>query len=350
MPTLEDRALRWLVLLATIAFAAILWPFSGAILWGVVLAILFAPLQRRIAARLHGRRGLAAVCSLAVVGVMVVLPLALVGASLVNQGAALARRLRDSPPDYAGWFGQAMDALPEWIVRRLQQADLADLGAVRERLTEALQAGSQQLATKLLDYGQNTFDLVLGLFLALYLLFFLLRDGDALAAILQRALPLRPAQQQALIERLVVAVRATIKGSVIVAAVQGVLGGMIFWMLGVGSAPFWGMLMALASLLPAIGPALVWVPAAIWLLVTAPLWKGLVLIGFGAFVIGLVDNLLRPLIVGKDLELPDWLVLLATLGAIFTLGVNGFLLGPMLAALFVVAWNLFAREREAANR
>jgi predicted PurR-regulated permease PerM len=132
----------------------------------------------------------------------------------------------------------------------------------------------------------------------------------------------------------------------IVAIVQGTLGGVIFWFLGIHAALLWGVLMAFLSLLPAIGSALVWFPVAIYLLITGAVWQGLVLIAYGALVIGLIDNFLRPILVGNDTRMPDYVVLISTLGGIALFGINGFVLGPLIAVMFITFWNIFSVSRQ----
>ena len=182
----------------------------------------------------------------------------------------------------------------------------------------------------------------------LYLLFFLLRDSDSLLSQLRAAIPLRPDRQAALAEKFTVVIRATVKGNIVVAIVQGALGGLIFWLLDIHGPVMWAVVMAVLSLLPAVGAALVWAPVAIYLLATGSVWPGLALIAYGVLVIGLVDNVLRPLLVGKDTRMPDYVVLISTLGGIAIFGINGFVIGPMIAAMFIAVWGIFASPRYSA--
>ena len=138
------------------------------------------------------------------------------------------------------------------------------------------------------------------------------------------------------------------KGSILVAIAQGVLGGLAFWFLGIHAALLWAVLMAFLSLVPAVGAGLVWVPVAIYLLATGAVWQGISLILYGVLVIGLVDNLLRPFLIGKDTKLPDYVVLISTLGGIQVFGLNGFVIGPLIAAMFMVTWEIFSASREAS--
>jgi predicted PurR-regulated permease PerM len=137
---------------------------------------------------------------------------------------------------------------------------------------------------------------------------------------------------------------ATIKGTLVVGVVQGAIGAVLFWILGIPAPVFWGSLMAVLSVLPAVGPGLIWLPAAVILLAMGQILKGIVLIVAGVLVIGLVDNMLRPLLVGHDTQMPDYLVLLATLGGLAVFGVSGFVIGPVIAAFFLVVWEMFAQE------
>ena len=216
--------------------------------------------------------------------------------------------------------------------------------AVRRR---DLCRASQYVATQALNIAQNTFDFIVSLFIMLYLLFFLLRDGEALARRIRNAIPLRADQQRNLAERFSTVIRATVKGNLVVALVQGALGALIFWLLGVGAPVLWGTLMAPLSLLPAVGAAVVWLPVAIYFLATGEVAKGVVLIAFGVLVIGLVDNILRPILVGKDTRMPDYVVLISTLGGIAVFGLNGFVIGPVIAAMFIACWDMFSATPEA---
>ncbi|RYF38424.1 MAG: AI-2E family transporter, partial [Comamonadaceae bacterium] len=195
-----------------------------------------------------------------------------------------------------------------------------------------------------------TLDFVVAFFIMLYVLFFLLRDGASLSQAVARAVPLYERQTERLLAQFVTVVRATVKGNIVIALIQGMLGGLAFWVLGLPGPLLWGALMAMLSLLPAVGAALVWVPVALYYLFTGSLWAAAGLTAWGVLAIGLVDNVLRPILVGKDTNLPDYLVLVTTIGGIAVFGLNGFVIGPVIAALFLAAWQLFAAERQRAGR
>jgi predicted PurR-regulated permease PerM len=333
---LEDKAFVALLVAVSLAFGWILWPFFGAVLWGVILAIIFAPPYRRLLKSLRQRRTLAALATLGMILVLVILPLTLLTALLVQEGAAVYERIQSGEFDIGRYFQQTFNALPGWGTDLLDRFGLTNLGLVEERLSAALKKSSQFLAGQALNLGQNT-------------LFFLLRDGDALVETIRAAIPLHPEQLRTLASRFTGVIRATVKGTLVVAVVQGALGGLIFWLLGIHAPALWATVMALLSLLPAVGAALVWLPVAVYFLATGATWQGIVLIAYGVLVIGLVDNVLRPILVGKDTRIPDYVVLIATLGGIAILGINGFVLGPVIAAMFIAVWGMLSTSRPGSS-
>ena len=341
----EDRVFLWLVLGVSLAFIWILRPYAGAILWGTVLAIVFAPLNRHLRDRLRQRRSIAAALTLLVIVVLVLFPVALIVESLIQEGTAAYGRIQSGELDVGAWFRQIYAMLPGWALDLLDRFGLTNLDRLQTRLSGFLAGGAQLIASKALSIGQNTFEFVVALFVMLYLLFFLLRDGDILSRRIREATPLPSGRQRSLATRFTTVIRATIKGNVVVALVQGGLGWLIFLILGVGAPVLLGVLIALLSLLPAVGAPVVWLPVAIYLFATGHVWQATVMALFGAFVIGSADNILRPMLVGKDTKLPDYLVLISTLGGIAVFGANGFVIGPVIAALFVTVWDIFAGSR-----
>ena len=349
MSDLEDRAFLWVIAVVSVAFAWLLWPFFGAVLWATVAAILFAPLYRRLVKSMRQRRTLAALATVTIIIVMVILPLALITALLVQEASGVYARIQSGELNVGRYLRQAFSALPEWVITLLNRFGLTNLGDVQESLSAGLLRSSQFLAAQAVSIGQNTFRFIVGLFVMLYLLFFLLRDGDELSCRIKDAVPLRAEQRHALFDKFTLVIRATVKGTVVVAVLQGALGGFIFWFLGIHASALWGALMAILSLLPAVGTGLVWLPVAVYLLATGAVWQGIVLIAWGVLVIGLVDNVLRPVLVGKGIKMPDYVVLISTLGGIAVLGVNGFVIGPVIAAVFMAVWDIVATSGPATR-
>jgi predicted PurR-regulated permease PerM len=347
---LENQSFLLLLVAVTLAFAWILAPYYGAILWAIAAAVIFAPLNRKLQRKMGGRPNLAAAATVLIVIAMVILPLALITASLLQEASTLYGKVQSGEYNVAAYIQRVFDALPAWATGLLNRFNLTSLSAVRDSLGAGLVKGGQALAPQALSIGMNTFDFMIGLGIMLYLLFFLLRDGKALAARVREVVPLRSDQKAALFGRFADVVRATVKGGILVAIAQGALGGLAFWFLGIHAALLWAALMAFLSLLPAIGAGLVWVPVAIYLLATGSVWQGIGLILYGVLVIGLVDNLLRPFLIGKDTKLPDYIVLISTLGGIEVFGLNGFVIGPLIAAIFMVTWEIFSVSRLASQQ
>jgi predicted PurR-regulated permease PerM len=347
-PNLQNKAFLLLLIAVTIAFGAILWEFHGAVFWGIILAILFAPLHRKLLQRMPTRQNLAALCTLALCLVVVILPMSAITISLLQEATAIYERLRSGQLNFGMYVQQVIAALPGWAVSLLDRFNLTTLSELQERFSSVAVQASQVVATQALNIGQNTLQFVVSFGIMLYLLFFLLRDGSYLAHRIGRATPLEDSHKRQLVSKFTTVIRATVKGNIVVAASQGALGGMIFWFLGIQGPVLWGVLMAFLSLLPAVGAGLIWLPVAIYFLATGAIWQGVVLIAFGVLVIGLVDNILRPILVGKDTKMPDYVVLISTLGGMSMFGLTGFVIGPVIAALFMATWDLFA-PRESTN-
>ena len=303
--------------MSPLLLAWILLPFYGAILWAIIIAVLFMPIYRRL------------------------LPFALMTASLAREASLVYQRIHSGDWNPAVYLRGLFDALPSWVSALLERAGVADFDTLQRQVTSALVQGSRFIATHAFDIGLDTFGFVVSLGVTLYLAFFLIRDGDELAQIAKTALPVPPQCKQELMDKFMAVVRATVKGNLLVAGIQGLLGGIAFWFLDVKGALLWAVLMAVLSLLPMIGAGIVWLPVAAYFFITGSLWQGLALLAYGLFVIGLADNLLRPMLVGKNVGMPDYVVMITTLGGMVVFGVNGFILGPMIAAMFIAVWHVW---------
>ena len=344
-PSFKSKVFLWLLVAVSLAFLAILWPLYEAIFWGVTLAIIFSPLHRRLLERMPERRNVAALTTLALCLVVAILPVAVLGASLIQEASHIYERMRTGQLDIGSYFQQILAALPSWVVGQLDRLGLLSLTELQEKLSSIAVQGSQFVATRALNIGQNTFQFLVSFGIMLYLLFFLLRDGSALGRRIRHALPLEEHHKRDLSQKFITVIRATVKGNIVVAATQGMLGGFIFWALSIQGPVLWGVLMAFLSLLPAIGAGLIWIPVAIYFFATGAIWQAVTLTVFGVAVIGVVDNVLRPILVGKDTKMPDYVVLISTLGGMSIFGLSGFVIGPAIAALFMASWDLFASEK-----
>lgn len=339
---MEKRTFIWFLLALSVLFFAILAPFWTAIFWAGVMSLLFKPVQRRLTKAFGDRPSLAAVCTVLIGFVLVVLPVIGIAFGFVREGAQLYELIETeqiSPQDVLDRIGSAVPFVPD-IFNRLD----IDVSSIRNYLSASATSLSQILSQQALNWGRNTLSFTVGLALMLYLSFFLLRDGESIVGWMRNAVPLSNERRQLLFEKFAEVTRATVKGNLVVAIVQGALGGLIFWVLGIPAALLWSVIMAFLSLVPAVGASLVWIPVAIYLYATGEAIPATILVVYGALVIGLADNVLRPILVGRDTRLPDYVILFSTLGGLSLLGITGFVIGPLVAALFLSFWSIFIKE------
>jgi len=331
-----------LLLVVSLAFFWLIRGFLQPIFWAVALGIVVYPLHARLELRLHDRKGLAASISVVIVVVVVILPLIGLGAAVANEAAALYNRLQDGGFSAGDLFSKAEQRLPQ-VTALIERAGI-DPTRLQEQAQSAAVTVSRAIAERALSIGSGTLRGTIFFFLMLYLLFFFLRDGPRILDATIRALPLGDQRERHLFGRFAEVSRATIKGTLVVGIVQGTIGGIAFAVLGINAPVLWGTVMALLSILPVVGTALVWLPAAIFLILTGQIFGGIALILVGVFVIGLVDNLLRPVLVGRDTQLPDYVILLSTLGGLAGFGLAGIVIGPTIAAFFLSIWQMAEQE------
>jgi predicted PurR-regulated permease PerM len=341
---------RALLVLATLAFLWVISPFLGPILWAVVAAMLFEPMNARLLRAMPGRTNVAAVLTLLAVVAAVVIPALVIGSALIGEASGVATRIRSGELDVMAVLMRLRSELPPWLARLTGADRLNDVAALRGWIAGNFATSLQNVLSRALNLGQSAFAFVVSLGVMLYMAFFFIRDGKRIAAFVRRSAPLDNRHGTALLNRFAAVVHAMIKGSLVVAAAQGVIGGIIFWAIGIPGALLWGVAMGFMSLLPAIGTGIVWVPVALYELATGAIWQGVTLVVCGLFVIGLVDNILRPILVGRDAKMPDYVVFVSTLGGLELFGFNGFILGPVIAGLFLAAWQLHAEGALAEGR
>lgn len=332
--------------LVTVTFLAIAWPFAAPLLWSVLAAIVFQPLYQRILSLSGGRENRAVLATLLIIVVAVVVPAAAIGSVVVDQATGFYLAVREGRVDGAALFAQMHSALPTRLRVLLDSTGFGEFPALQARAAAFAQESAGAIARQALALGGGAATFVLALGVGLYVTYFLLRDGQRIGRVVRDTLPLEPAVAEQLAERALIIVRATIKGSVVVGLAQGALGAATFWIVGMPSALLFGLLMAIFSLLPAIGPAIIWAPVALYLLTVGSVWQAVVVLISGVAVIGMADNVLRPILVGRDTGIPDWMVLITTLGGIATVGLSGIVIGPLVAGLFLAAWSILKEERQ----
>jgi predicted PurR-regulated permease PerM len=346
---LEQRVFLGFIVAVTLAMAWVLAPFFGAILWGLVASIVFWPVHRRIVASMPRRRNTTATITLLIIILTVILPMLAIGSLLIDQAIGVYNSLSTRQFDLAKAFNDVQAALPDSIERMLDQNGYGTLREVQARLSSFLTEAARLVAGSAVQFGQGAFNFAIALSAMLYLTFFLLRDGAGLTRRLGERVPLENDLRRILFEKFATVIRATVKGSLVVSLLQGILGGITFAIIGVPAALLWGVVMGFLSLIPAVGTGLVWVPFSIWLFASGQTWQGVVLVVSGAFVVGSVDNFVRPMLVGADTRMPDYVVFISTLGGISVMGFSGIVVGPVIAALFIAAWDAFLEQRRDAT-
>lgn len=341
----ENGGLLTFIALITVGLIAVVWSFAGALLWAALAALLFQPLFQRLLRRWPDRRNRAAAVTLLIITVAVVIPALIVASLVIEQAAVVYNQIRAGRINFATYFQQVHGALPLRLQRLLDGAGFGSFERAQAQISQAVSDSASMLARQAFSIGANAAAFLLAFGVGLYVTYFLLRDGDRIGPAIVRALPLEAPVAERLADKFVAVVRATIKGSGVVALVQGALGAITFWIVGLPAALLWGMLMVIAALLPAVGPAIVWAPVAVYLLATGMIWQAVVVVVSGIVVIGLADNILRPMLVGRDTGIPDWLVLVTTLGGIELVGLSGIVIGPLVGALFLTGWQILTEQR-----
>lgn len=340
----KGRLLRWVgLLVATILLLWQCWrmlePFLGVVLWAVVLAILFFPMHRRIRARV-GSPGWSAVLSCLLVIVVILVPLTLLTFAVLNELSDFAQMLQQKTDgNGAGAAGVAAGLLDpnhpylgpavRWLG---QYVDLSRLGS-QEFLAERLKGVSGAIAARTLGFVGGAVGFVVEVFFVIFTMYYLFRDGERLRAAAYEMMPLSGPQAREILDRTGEVIGASVYGVLVIAVIQGVLGGLAFWVLGLPSPLLWGVVMIFLSMIPMLGAFIVWVPAAIYLALTGHWMKAVMLAAWGALVIGSIDNFLRPKLVGERTRLHELLVFFSVLGGLQVYGVLGIVLGPVIVAI-----------------
>jgi predicted PurR-regulated permease PerM len=261
--SIHQKSFHILLVIVTVGFAAILFPFFSAVFWGVVLSLIFQPMQNWLSIKLRNKPNMAAMLTLSLIIVLVILPTVFVAGTLIQEVSTLYQRIKSGQINIADYLSRSISALPLSAQHLLTRYKLTDFDGIQTKLTAGAGEISQLLASKVLTFGHNTVQFVIGFGVMLYLMFFLLRDGRQIGRDVHRTLPFHELHKTHLIAKFTTVVRSTVKGNVVVALVQGTLGGIIFLVLGIEGAILWGVLMAFMSLVPAMGAALIWGPAAV---------------------------------------------------------------------------------------
>jgi len=333
--------LVFILVFITLLFLNLIQPFLQAIFVAALFAAMFHPLYRSVLRRVGERRVLASALTIFIVLFFVVVPLALLLAVVTAQAVDIGQsatpwiRQQLSTP---GLITQTLEGLP--LYRYIEPYRELAL----ERLGDVAGIASGWLVDAMQSATLGTFSALFSVLVVLYTLFFFLMDGDRLLYYMLYYLPLNDEDETKLLHRFTSVTRATLKGTAVIGFLQGLLAGAALFFAGIPSAVFWAVAMMVLSVVPGIGTALVWIPAVIYLIVGGEYVTALVVALFCAVVVGTVDNVLRPKLVGNDTQLHELMIFFSTLGGLIMFGFMGFVIGPIIAALFVTLWELYGDE------
>lgn len=338
-----DLERGFIAVLALVISGIFLWmirDYLAALFLAATLTLFLQGPQDWLSGKLGGRKGLSAGLLVAASFLALVIPAAILLGVVIEQAVEVTALVTPWVQDQVVEIREnGLDGLPEWLPFREEviqyqatiTAQLGDLaGTVGRILVGSLRAGTGGVLVATLNF-----------FILIYALFFFLLTGRETGRKAVSLIPMTTRDREMLAERAVSTIRATVKGSFLIALVQGGLTGIGLFVAGVPGAIFWGAVAALLSIIPMIGPPLIWVPAAIWLFVTGQPVHALGLAAWGGIVVSTSDNILRPVLVGKDAKMSDLMVLISTLGGLTLFGAVGIIIGPVIAALFSSVWFIF---------
>lgn len=342
----EDKRekVRWLILLSGVALAfylcwLMLQPFVRVLLWGLVLTSAFGPVHRRIHQRIKNQ-DIAALVSCFAVVLTIGIPTALIGLALVRELAPAFETLQAMISSLLDPNSPVIGKLTQWLSERG-----VDIAAVKQQAIEQAQAAMGEVTTNSIGYVRGILGGIVGViieaFFVFFTMFYLFRDGAKLWAALANALPLRGKTMNQMIVRIREVISASVYGVFVIAIIQGTLGGIAFWFIGLPSAVVWGLVMTFMSLIPLAGSFVVWVPAAIYLAITGSWGAAIGLTLWGTIVIGLVDNFMRPKLVGEKAKLHELFIFFAVLGGLQLFGIVGLFLGPVILAIALALFDAF---------
>ena len=334
--------------LVTVLFLYLLQPFFFPIFWAAVIAGIFRPLYRRINDRMN-RPNMSTTILFFIIALILLLPALIIGTFVFRESLHLYETLKPDAQNIDRSLRQFIDAFADNPFAGLFQVDRAFLV---EKATEVIRVITNYIFVNLKELTQNTLGLIVKLAIMLYALFFFIRDGEKFLHMVMQLSNLGMGRESFLYERFLVTARSTLKVTLIIGGIQGMIGGLTFFVTGVQGALTLGLLMILTAIIPVVGCSIIWAPAGLLMLFSGRIWEGVFILAVGVFVISLVDNLLRPILIGKDVAMHPLLIFLSTLGGIILFGFSGFVIGPIITALFLSLLDMyqeFYRKDPAAN-
>jgi predicted PurR-regulated permease PerM len=346
----EVNQARWIGILAATGVALYLcWlmlrPFIGVLEWAAVLVIVFYPVHKRLAKKIR-RRGVSALLSCLLVIIVIVLPLALLTMALADE---LRQVVPNLPPQLAQ-LGNTQTPVVGKVSAWIHDSLGVDMQRSQEFMLEQLKRSGEMMLGLSLSLMTNIVGGIVKAFFVVFTMYYLFRDGEKIVKALPGALPLSNHQSNAILGRISQVVSASVYGVVAIAMLQGLLGGLAFWVLGVPSPILWAVVLAFVCMIPVAGSFFVWLPASIYLVMTGHWTKALLLVLWGALVISTVDNFLRPKLIKNQTKLPELFVFFSVLGGMSVFGLLGIVLGPVVLAITLGLLDTFRHDnREVAD-
>jgi len=329
-----------LLSVVTLLFLWIIRGFYVPIISALILSIVFIPTHKRWMKLTRLRKSLSSLLTVFTILLFVAIPLVISGIFVFKQTQGFYQQfiqvkttkeveldLIDATSDLTTRLGVGLD--PDYY---------------NAKLSEGVISFTKWISDQTLAVGQNTIVFGFNAFVALYLTFVVLNNSKKIRASLIRLSPIEDGVITLLLHKIITITRAVIKGTLFVGAIQGIIGGVLFWVAGINTAVIWGFLMILLSIIPLVGSGIIWFPAGLILILSGSFWQGMLIILGGVFIISTIDNILRPKLIGRSVELPDSLILISTLGGIASFGIIGFVIGPVVAGVFFSLWEIFGEK------
>ena len=333
------------LVLVSFLFLYLLTPFFSPIFWAAVIASIFRPLYVRLNRKIN-RPGLCTIIIFLLIALIIILPGGIMGSLLFSESMHMYESLGTDSGTIENTVKSITGAVKDNpYVARLH----IDEQFLTEKFSEIARGISNYIFVQLKALTQNTLAFLVQFAVMLYTLFFFIRDGDKFLGMVTRVLSLGQEREKVLYEHFVTTARATLKVTLIIGGIQGSLGGLIFWVTGIEGAIIWGVVMILFSIVPVVGCSIVWIPAGVIMLLMGHFWKGIIILTFGVFVISMVDNLLRPMLIGRDVQMHPLLIFLSTLGGISLFGISGFVIGPIITSLVLAMWAMYDQFRDTVS-
>ena len=336
----------FLIILSFYLFYVVFSPFLVPIVWAIILAFIFYPVYRRLNHRLKGRKSLCAVVMTAFVVLLIVFPAVYILSMLANEAISAYAFFETGLK--TGQFQSILELKDHHIMQALwhqfnQYVDLSELD-VNSLLLENLRKVSTFAINQTSRIIKGFSFIIINFCLVTISLYYLFKDGDQLLRKIREAIPLVRHDKDLLFARLEEMVYATIYGGILVALLQGFLGGFAFWFLGLSSPIFWGTVMAFLSFLPIIGPFFVWGPVVVYFFFQGSILKGILLLAWGGVVVGLSDNFLRPILISKRTKLHTMLLFFGVLGGIKSFGLLGLIVGPLVVTICITILDIYSEK------